>query len=702
MKSNTMKKIVAICTLGLLTITSVFAQVDRSVMPKPGKARTPKIASYETFTLENGLQVFVIENHKLPKVTFSLVLNNDPIVEGDKAGYTSLAGSLIKAGTKTMTKDEINEKIDFMGANLSTSASGIYASCLSRYTADVVSIMADVVINPTFPAEEFEKEKKLLEGSAKRNQDDPSAISGNIYGATLFGKEHAYGEFLTLSSVEIITLKDCKNYYNTYFKPNVAYLAIVGDISLAEAKKLATTKFGAWSKGTVPTNKITKAASTAGSQVTIVDRASSVQSVLKIGNVVDYNVTKEDYFAAKIANHILGGGSSGRLFQNLREDKAYTYGAYSGLSSDEYVGKFTASAQVRTEVTDSAITEFLTEIKRMCTEDVSAKALQDAKNEIAGSFGRSLEQAQTVASFAINIANYKLSKDFYNNYLTNLDKVTIADVKAAAKKYFNVNNLDIVVVGKGTELADKLKAFDADGEVTILDSEGNETELVTIRPIEGDVTVEEVFNKRIMAFTQTSDLKSANKKLKKLKDVTTKGQATIQGAAIDVLTYKKAPNKIAVNIMYQGTVVQKQTYNGTAGKSVSMQGKKDMEGDELDEMKIQASFTPERLYKDNGYAVELLGLEEVNGSDAYVVSVSKGDATSKVYYDVKSGLQVKSLTTAKDAEGNEVTSITTFSDFKVVDGYMFSHKTSIDGAQALDIVISEVSVNSKLSDDLFN
>jgi len=696
-----MKKIVSICTLSVLAITTVFGQVDRSIRPKPGKARTPQIASYQEFTLDNGLKVFVIENNKLPKVSFSLVLNNDPIVEGEKAGYTSMAGSLMKAGTTTKTKEQINEKIDYMGANLSTGASSVYASCLSRYTADVFAIMSDVILNPVFPKEEFDKEKKQLEGSAKSAKDDPNGISTNIYGISLFGKNHVYGEILTEASVANITLEDCKSYYNTYFKPNVAYLAIVGDITLEEAKKLVTSKLGSWAKGTVPTNVVSKEAPTTGTQVTLVDRASSVQSVIKIGNVVNYNVTKADYFAAKLANEILGGGSAGRLFKNLREDKAYTYGAYSGLSSDEYVGKFTMTAEVRTDVTDSAITEFLSEAKRICTEDVDADALQNAKNAIAGSFGRSLEQPQTVASFALNIAEFNLPKDFYNNYLTNLAKVTVADVKAAAKKYFNVNNFSIVVVGKGAELEAKLKQFDADGNITILDFEGNPAELVKIKPITGNVTLEDIYNKRLMAFTNTSDLKSAAKKMKKLKDLTTKGQATIQGTAIDVLTYKKAPNKLAVSIMFQGTVVQKQTFDGVNGKSVSMQGKKELTADEIDELKLQASFTPEDLYKELGYTVELLGTEEVEGKDAYVVALTKGDVASTVYYDVTSGLQVKSVTTAKDEKGEEITSISVLSDFRDVDGYKFAFKTAISGAQALDIIISEVSVNAKLSDDLF-
>jgi zinc protease len=420
----------------------------RKTAPAPAPARDIQLGTYTAFDLENGLKVIVVENHKLPRVSYQLSLNNDALIEGEKAGYTSFAGDLISKGTTTRSKAQIDETIDYIGASLSTSASGIFASSLKKHTDKLLDVMTDVLYNPTFPKDEFEKIRKRTASNLASAKTNPEAIAGNIRSIVNFGKNHPYGEVQTDETIKNITIEDCKTYYNTFFKPNNAYLVIVGDITPAEAKMQAEKFFTPWKKGDVPVVKYANPEYPAGRQVRFGNKDGAVQSVINISYPIDMKPGGDDVIKANLMNSILGGGIfSGRLMQNLREKKAFTYGARSNISTDKLIGNFNAFASVRNEVTDSAVTEFIYELDRIVKEPVSSADLSLAKNSMTGNFGRSLESPQTIANFALNTYRYNLPKDYYNNYLKNLEAVSINDVQEMAKKYIRPENCNIVVVG---------------------------------------------------------------------------------------------------------------------------------------------------------------------------------------------------------------------------------------------------------------
>lgn len=458
-------------SLLLFGFSTVHAQIDRTQAPKPKPAREIKIGEYQSFTLKNGLQVFVVENHKLPRLQFSIQLRHDPILEGQKAGYVSIAGELIGTGTTTRTKAQLDEAVDFIGANLSTSASGMVASSLTKHTGKLLELMTDVLYNPSFQQEELDKIKTQTLSGISAGKEDPGTIASNVRSVLLYGKDHPYGEITTEQSVDAITLEDCKKYYREYFRPNNAYLVIVGDISLKDAKKIAKENFVKWKPGEIKTRKFPLPGSPEKTYVALVDRPASVQSIINIAYPVQLKVGSEEVLKARVMNHILGGDFSSRLNQNLREKHGYTYGSGSQLTSDELVGRFTASASVRNEVTDSAVHELLYEMKRIASEKVSAEELQAAKAAIAGSFGRSLEQPQTIAGFAVNTARYNLPKNYYSTFLQRLEAVSIEDVKGIAEKYIRPDKAYIQVVGKGSEITTALRRF---GEIKYYDIQGTE------------------------------------------------------------------------------------------------------------------------------------------------------------------------------------------------------------------------------------
>ena len=678
--------------IAVVVAFSLTAQttIDRSTAPSPGPARVPTIASYESFELKNGLKVFVVEDHKLPRISMSLILDRDPIVEGEKAGYVAIAGDLLGSGTTTRTKAQLDEEVDFMGARFSTSASSMNVGGLSKYTDDLVEIMSDVLLNPSFETEEFEKLKSQMTSGLKANADDPDAIAGNLRGATLYGLEHPYGEVMTESTVEAVTLEDCKNYFSSYFRPNIAYMVVIGDITVKDAKKKLSKALKGWKASDVPAHDYEKTSVPSAGRIVMVDKPSAVQSVVWLGNVIDLPQGHPDIEPLRIANQILGGGMSGRLFTNLREDKAFTYGAYSSFGIDELNSTFGASAKVRNEVTDSAIVEFLMEIGRMRTESVTEEDLIAAKASLSGAFGRSLESTSSAANFALNIARYGLPSDYYNNYLARLEAVTAEDVMRVSNQYMKTDNLTISVVGKAQDVAAGLAAF---GEVEYYDAEGMPTDAPTFLFLPEGITLETVFAKYYEAMGGVDVLSS-------LKAMDMKAHLEIPGmpGQLKMRTAKITPNKFMMEQSMQGMTVMKMTYVDGVGKQSGMQGEKELEGEELEDLKKQASFVVDELaWMQDLESFTFDGQTLMDGKAVY--QVSEGEKTR--YFEVETGLFYKSTETTETPEGDMAVSMTVeeWGEYNGIKMPKVSKQSA--GQQTFTIIVDSVEFGDDVKAKLF-
>jgi len=415
----------------------------RKKAPTPGAAPKINIAEAETFQLENGLKVMLVENHKIPQVSFQLRLINEPIREGKKVGKGGMTASILSRGTTNRTKAELDQAIDFIGANLSSGSNGIFATALTKHQDRLLDLMSDVLYNPAFPSEELDKIKKQTLSGLESVKTDPNTIASNVRSRVIYGEDHPYGEIQTADHVENISVDDLKNHYQTYYVPSNAYLIVVGDINKSGVMSATKKYFSKWSGGTVkPAGKRTVPMSKTRN-VSFSHKEGAVQSVVLVANPVEIKPGAPDAIPASVMNTILGGGFSSRLNQNLREDKAYTYGSGSSLRPDELTGTFSASASMRNEVTDSSIVQFLYELNRIRTEPVDAQELSSIKNYMTGGFARSLESPQTIASFAYNIARYNLPTDYYQNYLQRLNAVTANDVMDMANKYLHPDAANI-------------------------------------------------------------------------------------------------------------------------------------------------------------------------------------------------------------------------------------------------------------------
>jgi predicted Zn-dependent peptidase len=671
----------------LLAANSLFAQLDRSIVPQPAAAPEIRLGDIQSFELANGLKVFVVENHKLPRVAFSLTVDRDALVEGASAGFVNMAGSLLMYGTKTRDKDQIDSEVDFVGASLDTWAGGMYGASLKKHTPKLLGLMSDVLLNPAFPDTELEKMRKQALSGLQASLDNPDQIAARVKNVLTYGAGHPYGENETEESLKAVNIEQCSEFYQTYFRPNISYLAIVGDVSLEEAKGWADTYFGKWKAADVPSVEYPMPSAPKKSYVAIVNRPAAVQSVINVSYPVDLKVGAEDAIAADVANTVLGGGVF-RLFKNLREEHAYTYGAYSSLSPDKLVGEFTASASVRNEVTDSSLTEILYEMNRIRDEMVPEKELENAKNYMMGEFARSLENPQTIARFAINIDRYKLPADYYQKYLQRLSEVSAEDVQRVARKYIRPDNANMIIVGNAKEIADKLAKF---GVVRYFDENGVEYEWESeAMALPDGLTAQNVVDNYVAAI-------GGKDNMMKVTDRTINMSGQVMGMDITLVVKQKTPN-----LMYQkldgGVFFQKSQYDGKKGMSASsMTGTEILEGEALEELKMQAIMFKELKYAELGYTLNLEGMEKVGDKMAYVVEITAPSGKkSKEYFDTESGLKIQETSMIESPQGNMV-QITSSSDYREVNGIKYPHKIKQKvGPQTVDMQVESIKVNTGL------
>jgi len=678
-----MKKIVILAISLFLTFTM---QAQDRPQPKPGPAPKINIGKPQTFELPNGLKVLVVENNKLPRISYNLTIDNAPYAEGKIKGVSDMMSSLLGNGTKSIPKDAFNEEVDFLGASLNFGANGAYASGLSKYSRRVMELMADGAINPIFAQEEFDKEKaKFIEGIKAEEKSVPS-IARRVEQVLAYGINHPNGEYVSNETINAISLNDVVQNYTSYFTPENAYLVIVGDVKFDEVKKNVTELFGPWKKATSPTVKYTDPKDVQYTQINFVDASNAVQSEIAAVHITNLKMTDKDYFAALVANQILGGDFNSYLNMNLREANGWTYGARSSLRGNKYVGNFGISTQVRNAVTDSAVVEILKEFKRIRTEKVSDVTLKNVKAGYIGKFVMDIEKPTTVARYALLTKTQGLPADFFENYIKNINAVTTDDVLRVSKKYFLADNLRIVIVSKGADVLPGLESTKI--PIFYFDKYGNKVEKPVAKTVDADVSAKSVLDKYIAAI-------GGQKAVADVNSIFTTSTGTVQGMALEMTTKVTTKNQMAVEMKAMGTTMMKQVINET-GAYVMQQGQRqDITGDDLKDM--QSSAVPfEELALANNKDVTLGGIENISGADAYVVKNGK----STFYFDTKSGLKVAE---AKELEqgGQKMTQMTYYSDYKEVKGVKVPHKTVLNVGVEIELITSNVKINEGVTAEDF-
>ena len=444
------------------------APVNKNVL----KVRLPK--AQET-KLANGLRVILLEDHKVPTYTMQMVILSGGLADKpDYRGLASFTATLLREGTTKRSSKDIAEQTDALGATLA-SASGfsnitstVTASGLVENMDQTMDIFADVVRNPAFPQQEVDKYKARTLAQLQLQRGNPQFLAQERFSRAIYGDHPASLVAPPMDSINKVSSKDLAEFHSVYYRPNNAILAIVGDVTLKEVLPKIEKAFGDWQKADVPATSIPVAPAQAASRIFLIDRPGSVQTVLQLGNLgIERN--SADYFSLLLADRILGGGPAARLFLNLREDKGYTYGAYSNFGGSKFRGTWVSSSEVRTDVTEGAMKEFMYELRRLREEKVSAEELDNAKRAIVGSFALSLEQPQFLLQNIITQKLYDLPADYWDAYPQKVAAITAEDIQSIAQKYVDLDHLQIVAVGDASKAREILAKY---GKVEVYDAEG--------------------------------------------------------------------------------------------------------------------------------------------------------------------------------------------------------------------------------------
>jgi len=453
----------------LIMATATLLQV--AAIAQSGDFKLPK---YEKVTLKNGLTVYLMEQHEVPMINVSVILPAGAIYDGQQYGLASLTATALKHGTKNMSKAQIEEELDYIGATVNTYASkesaGLSAKFATKDGDKVLGIVSDMLLNPVFDAKEFEKEKQRTLVGLEQAKESPRSVIDDYYSGMLYAG-HVYANPVSgrINTVSKITADDVKKFYKSFYMPNGAAIAVVGDFKTSDMKAKLTSLFNNWAKGTAPADVANKPISNpTGAQVLLVNKDDARETTFYIGGP-GIKRSNPDYVAVEVINTVLGGRFTSWLNDELRVNTGLTYGARSNFSPLKAAGTFQISTFTATKNTEAAMDKALEVYNKLHNTGVDEATLTSAKNYVKGQFPPRYETSGQLASLLTQMHWYGFDESFINNFQKTVDELTVDKAKAIVAKYFPKNNLQFVMVGKAEDVRKIAAKYGKVTEVQIKD-----------------------------------------------------------------------------------------------------------------------------------------------------------------------------------------------------------------------------------------
>ena len=444
-------------------------EIFRSQAPPPLQPRPIEIPAARQTVLPNGLTIVVVEDSRLPLISYRLAFRVGGAFDPPSVpGLTDLMAGLLPEGTNSKSSREIAEEVARMGASLSAGATSDYtivgASALAPFNDRILALMAEIVLQPSFPENEVELAKQNTKESLRQQRAQPSFLASEMVSRVMFG-EHPYSVVApTMESIDRVSRDEFVRFHEKNFVPNSAVFIVVGDVKYDHIVTRIGSLFSTWNAGADLVTNFPAPPVRTKKTAYVVDRPGSAQSNIVIANSGIVR-TSPDYFPMLLLHTVLGANASSRLFMNLREEKGYTYGAYTNLDARRTAGSFRATAEVRTPVTGDSLKEFFYELNRIRTDLVSEKEIRDAKSYLTGVFPIRLETQEGLTDQLVQIKMLNLPNDYLQQYRDRVQAVTAAQIQEVAMKYVKPDEAAVIVVGDGAEVLDQIKPYAADIEI---------------------------------------------------------------------------------------------------------------------------------------------------------------------------------------------------------------------------------------------
>lgn len=623
-----------LAVFGLMTDVTV-AQIDRTRQPEADPAPKASFPTFEQFTLKNGLKVFFVHDPR-PVITFRLQVRGGSSTDGTTPGLSAAAAELLTKGTKSYSALDFARKIDFVGGSVGGGSSSdmvtVSASGLKKHVGTILELFAEAIKNPTYPADELGKYKQEQITALKANQADPGTISQNAVNRVLFGTT-SYGLTATEESISGLTPAAIAAYHKAHFTPSNATLAVVGDFSVEQLKGILETAFGDWKKGSAVKISTPKFPQLKGRRIVLVDRPTSVQSSIRaVGRGPLYSTPERP--KTTILNSILGGGGLGdRLTMNLRETHSYTYSPFSYFGANLHQGYWVAGADVRNEVTDSALKELIFEVDRIQRTDVTAEELHRHVQSSTGRFLMSIAEPNVTAERVQFIDFYGLPKDYYNRLPGIYASTTARDLRELAGKYLATDDLAIVIVGKASEIKPKLEAF---GKVEVWD--------VELNPVGAGSSTVSVGMAAEQVYAKMIDARGGKRKLQAVTSLRSTGKLEIPGVGAGAITMTGvAPNKRYLAIEAGGMKFVELISDGQRVVQKQMGQVHALEGEDLDKAIEGSRLLSEAWAQEMNAKFAVHGGRKIGGKETLALEITLPKSGTTTYYlDPKTYLPVRS------------------------------------------------------------
>jgi zinc protease len=451
-----MRRGIAVVVLALLVLSAAA--------PVLAQAGSLKLPPYKKVKLPNGLTVMLMEQHEVPLVSFSVVVRTGSVADPvGKEGVAQLTASLLRRGTRSRSAEQFAAELDFIGGRLGMGAgydsSDGSAEFMKKDLAKGLDLLADVLLNPTFPDQEVTKMLKQNIDGIKSAKDSAGGVISRYYSAYLYGG-HPYGRPTggDEMSLAAITRADVVNFYQTYYTPSNTILAAVGDFNAAEMEKMLADKFGAWPNKAAPTVRLPEAIPATGKRLLLVDKPDSTQTYYRVGNV-GITRTNPDRVYIDVINTLFGGRFTSMLNSQLRVNSGLTYGAGSSFSERKGRGPFAISSYTRNATTEKILDMTLDVLNRLHEKGITEEQLQSAKSYIKGQFPPSIETSDRLAGLLTELEFYGLDEHEINDFYAKVDAMTLADAQRVIKQYFPRENLVFVLIGKASEIGELVKKY---------------------------------------------------------------------------------------------------------------------------------------------------------------------------------------------------------------------------------------------------
>jgi zinc protease len=426
-------------------------------------------------TLPNGLTLVLLEDHKLPTVAYTMWIRPGQLADpADLPGLASFTADMLREGTDKRSSLQIASETDSLGATLGANARfgasfiTVNASGLINDAPQIMDLLSDIVLHPSFPADELANYKQRQSAALEERLGNPVFLGQQAFRRVLYGDGPLAVAAPTKESIEKVTADDLKRFHDQHFRPGNTIFGAIGDFKTEDMRALIEKSFGAWAGAAETPVALPAIMPPQAAKITLVDRPGSVQTYI-IGGTRGIRRTDPEFFGLQVMNQILGGGAQARLFLDLREEHGFTYGAYSSFSAETYPGDWVAAASVRTPVTDGSMTQFLYEFKRIADEPVPQSELDDARHAIVAGFALSLESPARLLDDWMTAQYYGLPMDYWDTYAAHIAAIDAATVQATAKKFVDLTHMQWVCVGDGKQIQATLAKY---GPVSVVDVEG--------------------------------------------------------------------------------------------------------------------------------------------------------------------------------------------------------------------------------------